>query len=252
MFEKFNVPAAYMSVQAVLALYATGRTTGAVLDTGASVTHTVAVFEGYVLGHGTQALDVAGDHVDEYLCRSILSLFHGSWKERWSKERKAACEIKEMLAYVATSGADADVADSKEYTLPDGKVITIGSERSRCPEALFKPSLIKQSSQGIHEALFTTISACDVDMRKDLYKNIVVTGGSSLLPGLPERLAAEMRTLAPAAFAVKVVAPPETERKFGAWIGGSILASMSSFESMWITKGEYDESGPGIVQRKCF
>merc|ERR1712053_28304 len=130
----------------------------------------------------------------------------------------------------------------KQYGLPDGQVITIGAERFRCPEPLFQPSLIGKESAGIQK--------CDVDIRRDLYTNTVLSGGSTMFNKIDTRLQKEMTALAPSAIKVKIVAPPE--RKYSVWIGGSILSSLSTFQEMWITKDEYDESGPGIVHRKCF
>merc|ERR1712026_482129 len=133
----------------------------------------------------------------------------------------------------------------KQYELPDGQVITIGAERFRCCEPLFKPSLIGKESPGIHQLTYDSIQKCDVDIRRDLYTNTVLSGGSTMFPGIDKRLNKEITALAPAAVKVKIVAPPE--RKYSVWIGGSILSSLSTFQEMWITKDEYDESGPGIV-----
>jgi len=83
-----------------------------------------------------------------------------------------------------------------------------------------------------------------------LYANIVLSGGTTMYPGIDERMSKEITALAPATMKIKIVAPPE--RKYSVWIGGSILASLSTFQQMWITKQEYDESGPTIVHRKCF
>ncbi|KAJ0402415.1 hypothetical protein ATCC90586_000013 [Pythium insidiosum] len=138
----------------------------------------------------------------------------------------------------------------KSYELPDGNVIVIGNERFRTPEVLFQPSLVGREVAGVHECLFQTIMKCDVDIRRDLYCNIVLSGGSTMFPGISERLLKELKALAPATMKLKVIAPPE--RKYSVWIGGSILASLSTFQQMWITKSEYDESGPSIVHRKCF
>merc|ERR1712087_456569 len=138
----------------------------------------------------------------------------------------------------------------RNYELPDGRVITVGAERFRCAEVLFQPSLVGKESTGIHELAFTSIMACDVDIRSDLYRNIVLSGGSTMFPGLNERLGSEMSAMAPASIKVKVIAP--AERKYSVWIGGSILSSLSSFTEMWVSREEYDESGPGIVHRKCF
>jgi len=115
---------------------------------------------------------------------------------------------------------------------------------------LFKPSFIGKEYNGLHELTFNSIMKCDVDVRKDLYNNIVLSGGTTMFPGIAERLSKEVSALAPSSMKIKVVAPPE--RRYSVWIGGSILSSLSTFQTMWITKAEYDESGPSIVHRKCF
>ncbi|KAF9371758.1 actin [Mortierella sp. AD011] len=138
----------------------------------------------------------------------------------------------------------------KSYELPDGQVITIGNERFRAPEALFQPSLLGLEGVGIHETTFNSIMKGDVDIRRDLYGNIVMSGGTTMYPGIADRMQKEITALAPSSMKVKIVAPPE--RKYSVWIGGSILASLSTFQQMWISKMEYDESGPSIVHRKCF
>jgi len=94
------------------------------------------------------------------------------------------------------------------------------------------------------------VMKCDVDIRKDLYANTVLSGGTTMFAGIGERMDKELVALAPPTMKIKVVAPPE--RKYSVWIGGSILASLSTFQQMWISKQEYDESGPSIVHRKCF
>jgi len=138
----------------------------------------------------------------------------------------------------------------KNYELPDGSVITVGDERFRCAEVLFRPNLIGKESEGIHKLTYDSIMKCDVDIRRDLYENTVLSGGSTMFPGISDRLTKEMKQLAPASIKCKIIAP--AERKYSVWIGGSILSSLNSFKEMWITKMEYDESGPPIVHRKCF
>jgi len=129
-------------------------------------------------------------------------------------------------------------------------VIAIGNERFRCPEALFQPSFLGRESAGIHETTFNSIMKCDVDIRKDLYGNIVLSGGTTMFPGIAERMQKEITNLAPPPLPLPLLAPPE--RQYSVWIGGSILASLSTFQQMRISKQEYDESGPQIVHRKCF
>ena len=153
-------------------------------------------------------------------------------------------------------------SDEKSYKLPDGKIIRIEDEIFMCPEALFTPSLIGLDSVGIHEIVFDSMwKAQDQYYERvlfDFYSNIILSGGSTSFAGLPEKIKRKqphdkriVRGLGE--YPVKVgKGYPDMDKKNCTWIGGSVLASLSTAEQMWISKNEFRESGSSFVHTKCF
>lgn len=248
MFEYFQVPALYLANQYVLALCASGRTSGVVMDSGDGVSHAVPVLEGGVVSDGVQRLEVGGRDLTEHMLRILAEQGHAFTT---SEGQNIARNIKEKLCYVVsdidkekeTNSSQSPVLET--YTLPDGQVITLGEERFRCPEALFQPSLLGMETEGVHKVVNTSILMCDQDVRKILYGNIVLCGGNTLFPGMEERMLREVTAVTPSATKVKIVASPT--RRFAVWVGGSIVASLSDFQKLWITKDMYDEVGSSVL-----
>jgi len=256
MFERYNFGGVYVAIQAVLALYAQGLSSGVVVDSGDGVTHIVPVYESTVLNHLTRRLDVAGRDVT----RNLISLL---LRRGYALNRTADFEtvraIKEKLCYVSYDLAlDQKLSEEttvlvESYTLPDGRVIRVGSERFEAPECLFQPHLVDVEQPGIAEFLFNTIQAADVDIRSSLYKAIVLSGGSSMYPGLPSRMEKEIKQLwltkvlqgnpeRLGKFKVRIEDPPR--RRHMVFLGGAVLANiMADKENMWVTKQEWEEQG---------
>jgi centractin len=250
------VPAFFVSIQAVLSLYASGRTTGTVLDSGDGVTHIVPIYEGFAMPHAIQRIDLGGRDVTEHLQLLLRKSGHHFYT---SAEKEIVRAIKETSCYVAfdpnkeeelLEAEKSGKPSSHKFKLPDGNVIEVGAERFRAPEILFHPDLIGEEFPGIHECLGYAIQKADVDLRKTLYSNIVLSGGTTLFPGFGDRLLNEVKYLAPKDIKIKISAPPE--RKYSTWMGGSILASLTTFKKMWISSEEYDEDGASVVFRKTF
>jgi len=250
MFETFNVQGLYIAIQAVLSLYSAGKFTGIVCDSGDGVTHMVPIYDGYSLPHCVLRMDLAGRDITDHLIK-ILNEVNVSLTT--SAEREIAKDIKEKVCYIALD-PETEINEVKEmsYEMPDGTVIKVKDQRFRAPEILFHPEQCGKEPGGVDQKCFDSINKSDIDVRKDLYQCIVLSGGTTMFSGLPERLTKEIKTLAPESMKnnVKVIAVPE--RKYSVWIGGSILSSISTFGCMWITREEYNESGPQVVHRKCF
>ncbi|KAL0078614.1 actin family [Phycomyces blakesleeanus] len=256
MFEEYGFQGAYVAIQAVLTLFAQGLLSGVVVDSGDGVTHIVPVYEGYAPANLTRRLDVAGRHVTRYLIK--LLLLRGYAFNR-TADFETIRQIKEKLCYVSYDlELDQKLGNEtttlvENYELPDGRVIKVGSERFEAPECLFQPHLVDVEAGGMAEMLFNTIQSADIDIRADLYKHIVLSGGSTMYPGLPSRLEKEMKQLYLTnvldgdvsrlnKFKIRIEDPPR--RKHMVFLGGAVLADiMKNKDSWWVTKQEWEEQG---------
>eukprot|EP00949_MAST-11_sp_MAST-11-sp1_P001996 g1996.t1 len=254
-FETYGAPAMFVSPQATLSLYASGRTTGVVLDSGDGVTHAVPVYEGFTIPTAVTRMDIAGRDVTE---RLQVLLRRSGYAFHTTAEREVVRAIKEDLCYVAYDPVrqeelvEENSIDTKTYSLPDGRQITVGAERFRAAEVLFNPSLVGTEYGGMHECLTNAVFKTDIDLRKTLFKDIVLAGGSTMLPGIGDRLLSEVRKKVQDSkcyeVQIRISAPPN--RQYLTWVGGSILASLAAFKTMWVKKEEYEDHGAGVMHQR--
>ncbi|KAI3383656.1 hypothetical protein SNEBB_009244 [Seison nebaliae] len=245
-FETFTVPAMMSAMQAVLVLYASGKTSGVVLDSGEGVTHAVPIVEGFSLNHCICRNDIAGREVTKYF-RYLLR--KEGYKFNSTAEFDLVRQIKENVCLVQTSSfKNMESKESLKYKLPDGNIIDINTSFYNAPEVLFNPTLIGDESPGVHEILRYSVAMCDLDLRKNLYQSIILAGGTTIMKNFPDRLMEELKQIAPKDIKLKIHA--SRDRASSAWIGGSILASLGSFTKMWVTKKEYEEVGKNLMRKK--
>jgi actin-like protein 6A len=252
------------------------------------MTFSVPVHDGYVLHKSIVRYEVGGELLTEMLQRHLEPIRpRYSFKKQIKNYAEAGEEVSEFtldeLSFPNTSASfhnfavreivrdikethfkvsDSPYSDSSfanvptvSYELPDGKVIELGNERFKIPELLFNNSAPLANGivgfSGLHQMVNDSITRCDMDIRKELYGNIVVAGGNTLFPGFTDRLTRRLSDIA-SNMKVKLIASNSSiERRFSSWIGGSILASLGSFQQMWMSKQEYAEHGGVLVERKC-
>lgn len=239
LFERFHVPAMQTVHQALLALYAYGRTTGLVLGSGHGTSYVAPILTGDLAPHDTYRLDVAGADLTDYLAQLLLAGGHSLPTAGLVNQIKESCcyVAKDVTAEMARTQAQARV----DFVLPDKQVITLGSERFCCPEALFQPNLIGLNQPGLPQLALLSISRLEAKQQEQLLANVVLDGGSTLVSGFPERLRQELGPRA------TVLGSPY--RAAAAWIGGSIMTSWDSFRSLWLSRREYEEEGPWAIYK---
>ncbi len=254
MFETFNVPCLYLGVQTVLSLYASGRTSGLVVEIGEGMTNIAPIYEGFAVPFASSRIPLAGKDLTAFLQESLRRNGYSftasdelEWVQ-WLKEK--ACQVAPDYEIVIKEAAESKAVEKAE-TLPDGNtVVTMGIERYQVPEILFNPAIAGKDMNGIHKLAADAIGKCEQEVRKELYKNVILSGGSTMFPFMSNRIKSELTKLVPGKAEIGILAPPE--RKYSAWIGGSIVASLSTFSAMYISRNDYNDVGPEIVHRKCY
>ncbi|GAX09951.1 hypothetical protein FisN_11Lh061 [Fistulifera solaris] len=249
-FESIRAPALFFSPPSVLSLYASGRTTGVVLDIGEGVAHAVPVYEGFALQHSVSRSDIAGREVTRHL---QLLLRKAGLSFTTTAEADLVKLMKEEVCYLAPSGHYDDATEKEaktQYQLPDGQAISLASERYTAPSVLFDPSLLGSEEPGAAELLVDSIKKSDIDLRPKLFSQIVLAGGCTLTPGFGERLLYEVKAKSPSHTRIRISAPPE--RLYSCYVGGSILASLATFKDMWVSRADYEEHGARILHRNDF
>lgn len=250
-FETFKVPALNLSYQQVLTLYASGRTTGLVVNMGESGVSIVPIYEGFAVPHSIRHPTITGQNLTQYL-QNLLAV--RGYTFNLPRDMNIFHKLKEQMCYIALKpGKEFVMGDihtplEKTYHLPDGRSLTIGAERFMAPELYFQPSFFGSEDESLTERIYSTIQRCDIELRPELFQNIVLSGGLSMFPGLKERLHQELTDLVPEGIEIRLVTPPE--RQYSSWIGGSIIGSLNkNFSRLVVTQQEYLEQGPVAIRR---
>jgi actin len=246
-FETMNVPSYYVVNSSAAALMASGLTTGTVVSIGKDNAQIVPVLEGRVLPDAALFGNVGGEDLTDYLI-SLLSA--RGYEVTTSAEREIARQAKHTFGRAALSYDEiSQEFPTVSYTLPTEEVWEVQKEAIQLVEPLFQPSLVGYSAYGIHDLIWQVHRRAPQEHLNALRGNILLCGGSSMFPGMQERLTKQLAWLFPSAAQFRVLAPPE--RKFSSWIGASILSTLEEYKKLYITKDQYEEHGPSLVHTKC-
>ncbi|ODM98158.1 Actin, muscle [Orchesella cincta] len=249
LFESLNFNAISIATAPILPMYAAGRTTGIVVDVGDGITQVVPVWGGYPITQAMERIDFGGRDITQFFSREQLN------RQNQKLPHEVFKLLKEKTCHIVLDYDQATEKSSSSTTfqLPNGDQIEVGEEAFKCPEFLFNPMKFEESEAtklGLHQLVYKAIMKTNIDVRKDLYANIVLSGGSTLFPGFVERLEAELKKLAPSSVKIKIVAHPA--RKYFSWIGGSVLASLTSFPDTLITKQSWEEGSGRAALHKMY
>ena len=245
LFETFNVQKIHIANSSMLGLYAYGKTSGLVVDSGFNITSSVPLYEGFPLHHASIKLNYGGEDISKSLLEMIKDNIDSTYIDL--KGRILADDIKEKMGYISLGGED---EEEMVYTLPDGKDIKLGTELNKCNELLFNPGENKEL-MSIDNMVLSSISKCDPSIIDDVKESICLTGGNTLIKNFAEKLRSNLSDSNEMGnFNISF----NPERQFSTWIGGSLISSLDNFQYMWVTKEEFDDYGKTLVavDSKCF
>uniref|UniRef100_A0A8B9GBT6 Actin like 7A n=1 Tax=Amazona collaria TaxID=241587 RepID=A0A8B9GBT6_9PSIT len=249
LFEGLHMPAIHLAYQPRLSMYSYGKTSALVVETGHGVSYVVPIYEGYILRSITGKVDYAGSDITCYL-RKLLNESGNAFSEH---QLNTIQDLKEKCCYTSLDlNQDLSLPVEElqvDYKLPDGHFITVGKERFLCAEALFKPVLFGSQQQGLLQLTLTCLKKCDADITRKMLGNVLLCGGTTMMEGFAERFQKEFATMRPYDSPIVAASP---QRKFAVWTGGSILASLNSFQDLWVHRYEYEEHGSTCIFKKCF
>jgi actin-like protein 6A len=289
MFEKYKIPAIYICKSAVLSGFSCGRSTCLVFDSGHNTTYAVPVNEGYALQKSLIKNNIAGDWVTNLVEKNLEkrnininpffkfkvkkdgekykteflkddAIFDKTYENFWKKEiirdLKESCLTTNDEALKYDEAKDEFIPNSVNqeliYDLPDKNTINMTHDKNLILERVFNPVKEYPEFMGYHQMVNDAISKSDLEIKKELYSNIFLCGGNTLFSGFPERFQKQIINTNKQTFKIKIIThPSNTERKFSAWIGGSILSSLGTFHQLWLSLAEFEEHGASIIERKC-
>ncbi|MCQ2815913.1 MAG: actin family protein [archaeon] len=289
LFEKYNIPALYISKSAVLSAFSCGKSNCLIFDSGHSNTYAVPIHDGYALQKSLIKSNIAGNYITHLVKEKLESKkvevipffrirkkrkyegkyipdylkdlkadlsFESFWKNEIYRDIKENCLITCDDSIPYNSETDTfnvtSMAQPITYDLPDGNTVELAEDRMLLIERVFNQIKNQPSFSGYHNMIIEAVNHADIEIIKELYSNIFVCGGNSSFANFPEKLQKLVMNEMKQNFKIKISTHPNsTERKFSSWTGGSILSSLGTFHQLWLSKAEYEEQGAAIIERKC-
>ncbi|KAA8491201.1 actin [Porphyridium purpureum] len=248
MFESFAVPRLRILDHAACCIVAAGKASGMVIEMGGSGTTVSPVYEGVTMRLNVQRANVGGADISAYIAKQLAQANPGGSKYDTPAQMERVKEIKHSVCQVSeTVLSKIDPALATEYVLPDGQRVKVPASAVVGAEGYFNPALIGATERPLNHLVHGSLAVCSDAVRTMLLQNVVLSGGSSLFPGMIKRIENEVNSVMKPKHIVKAIAPPE--REYTAWLGGATLAALGTFPQVCVSMADYNEFGPGIVRR---